>query len=59
MYAGEEYQAVVDAVLAVTDRIGGQASRREVELMRRHFHATARYEWMFWDAAYRSEDWPV
>lgn len=58
-YAGEEYQAVVDAVLAVTDRVGAAASAAEGELMRRHFHTSARYEWMFFDAAYRLEDWPV
>ncbi len=59
MYAGQEYQAVVDAVLEVADRIGGQASQREIGLMRRHFHTTARYEWMFWDAAYHMQEWPV
>ncbi|MEB3034237.1 thiaminase II [[Mycobacterium] nativiensis] len=58
-YAGPEYQSVVDEVLAVTDRIGAQASSAEWDLMRRHFHTTARYEWMFFDAAHRMEDWPV
>lgn len=59
MYAGEEFQAVVDAVLAVTDRIGAGAGPREVALMREHFTTTSRYEWMFWDAGYRREAWPV
>jgi thiaminase/transcriptional activator TenA len=59
MYAGEEFQAVVNAVLEVTDRIGAEVAEPELDLMLRHFHATARYEWMFWDAAYRMEDWPV
>lgn len=58
-YAGEQYQLVVAAVLEVTDRVGALASAAEKESMRRHFHATARYEWMFWDAAYRMADWPV
>lgn len=58
-YAGQEFQEVVDAVLAVTDRVGADASPAQRELMRRHFHTTARYEWMFFDAAYRMEDWPV
>ncbi len=58
-YAGQDYQAVVGEVLAVTDRIGSAASPAEHDLMRRHFHTTARYEWMFFDAAYRMEDWPV
>lgn len=58
-YAGPQFQAVVDAVLDVTDRVGAGASHSDRDLMRRHFHTSARYEWMFWDAAYRLEDWPV
>jgi len=27
--------------------------------MRRHFLATSRYEWMFWDMGWRREGWPV
>lgn len=58
-YAGQEYQTVVEAVLAVADRIGAHAPAAERELMHRHFRAAARYEWMFFDAAHRLEDWPV
>lgn len=59
MYAGEEFTTMVEAVLEATDRAGARASQHELDLMRRHFRAAARYEWMFWDAAYRLEDWPV
>ena len=59
MYGGDEFQAVVDSVLALTDRVGAQVSGAERELMREHFRTTARYEWMFWDAGYRRETWPV
>ena len=31
----------------------------ELGRMREHFTTTSRYEWMFFDAAYRREDWPV
>ena len=58
-YGGEEFQAVVDAVLDVTDRVGAAASPRELALMREHVTVTSRYEWMFWDAAWRRETWPV
>ncbi len=57
MYGGDDYRSVVDAVLAVTDRIGAEPT--ELARMRRHFVVTARYEWMFWDAAYRCEVWPL
>jgi thiaminase (transcriptional activator TenA) len=59
MYGSEEFQAVVDAVLEVTDRVGAAASPREFALMREHMIVTSRYEWMFWDAAWRRETWPV
>jgi thiaminase (transcriptional activator TenA) len=59
MYGGEEFQAVVDAVLAETDRVGATLSPAELDRMREHFTTTSRYEWMFWDAGWRREEWPV
>jgi thiaminase/transcriptional activator TenA len=59
MYGSEEFQAVVDAVLDLTDRVGAAASPHELALMREHMTVTSRYEWMFWDAAWRRESWPV
>ena len=59
MYGGDEYRAVVDAVLDETDRIGAGLSVPELARMRTHFSTTSRYEWMFWDGAYRRETWPV
>ena len=59
MYAGDEYRAVVEAVLDATDRVGATVSATELGLMREHFTTTSRYEWMFWDAAHRLEGWPV
>ena len=58
-YGGEEFGAVVRDVLAETDRIGPFLSAAERERVRRHFHATSRYEWMFWEMGYRQESWPV
>jgi len=58
-YADDDYQAVVDAVLTETDRLGATLSGTDLARMRRHFSTTSRYEWMFWDAAYRQETWPV
>lgn len=59
MYGSDDFQGVVDAVLDVTDRVGADAGPAELAAMRRHFHTTSRYEWMFWDAAWRQETWPV
>ena len=59
MYGSEEFQAVVDSVLELTDRVGEKVSDAERALMRQHFRRTSTYEWMFWDAGYRREPWPV
>lgn len=59
MYGGEEFQAVVDAVLALTDRVGPTLGDVERGRVREHYVTTCRYEWMFWDAAWRQEQWPV
>jgi thiaminase (transcriptional activator TenA) len=58
-YGGDAFQAVVDSVLELTDRVGETISDSERALVRQHFHRTATYEWMFWDAGYRRETWPV
>jgi thiaminase (transcriptional activator TenA) len=58
-YASADFGAVVGAVLDATDTVAGQILESERESMRRHFVTTSRYEWMFWDMAYRREGWPV
>ena len=58
-YADEGFQSTVRRVLELTDRIGAELSPAERARAVRHFATTARYEWMFWDAAWRGEGWPV
>jgi thiaminase/transcriptional activator TenA len=58
-YGGEEFAAVVRAVLALTDRLGPQLAPADEAHMHERFRTTSRYEWMFWEMAYRQERWPV
>ena len=58
-YADEDYGEVVRAVLDVADGLGPGLGSTERALVHRHFRATSRYEWMFWDAGYRQEAWPL
>jgi thiaminase/transcriptional activator TenA len=58
-YGGEEFGRIVADVLALVDRVGAEVSPAEQAAMRAHVVTTARYEWMFWDAAWRREGWPV
>ncbi len=58
-YGGEEFADTVAMVLDLTDRIGPQLHSDDEAVARAHFATTARYEWMFFDAAHRRERWPV
>ena len=58
-YASAEFGAVVRDVLRATDATAVAVSESEREAMSRHFITTSRYEWIFWDMAYRREIWPV
>jgi thiaminase/transcriptional activator TenA len=58
-YGGDDFAATVAAVLDLTDRVGLGLSDADEAVARAHFATTARYEWMFFDAAHRREQWPV
>lgn len=58
-YGGDEYAASVAEVLELTDRIGPTLDSSDEAAARAHFAITARYEWLFFDAAYQRETWPV
>ena len=58
-YGGAEFAAVVAEVLALADTAGRHLSDADRAQARRHFVVTCRYEWMFWDAAWRLEQWPL
>ena len=58
-YGDPQFAATVAAVLAIVDRIGEEASEAERARMQAIFAQGCRLEWMFWDAAWRQETWPI
>lgn len=58
-YGDPEFAATVARVLAIVDRIGAGASAAERERFQAIFAQGCRLEWMFWDAAWRRETWPI
>jgi thiaminase/transcriptional activator TenA len=58
-YGDPEFAATVEAVLAIVDRVGAEASPAERERIAAIFAQGCRLEWMFWDAAWRQETWPI
>lgn len=58
-YAGEEFAAAVQAVIATTDRVASQASSDTHAAMHAAFTRATQLEWMFWDSAYELATWPI
>ena len=58
-YGGEEFAGIVRAVLGLTNTVTKGLRESEKEAVKKHFLATSRYEWMFWDMGFRCERWPV
>ncbi|GAA2979878.1 thiaminase II [Actinokineospora diospyrosa] len=58
-YADPAFQSVTDQVLAATARLAEESSPAEHALIRKHNHTAGRHEYLFWDAAWRLEQWPV
>jgi thiaminase/transcriptional activator TenA len=59
MYAGEEFTELTDWCKDLMDEVAAEATTRERERYRDLFLTSARYEYRFWDAAWREEGWSV
>jgi thiaminase/transcriptional activator TenA len=49
----------VEAWRGFVDQMAEDAGPTELEAMRRAFMTSSRYEFMFWEAAYNRQEWPV
>lgn len=58
-YAAEAFGELVREQLDLADRLGAEASRPERARMRAHFLLGSRYEYLFWEQAYRQRGWPA
>jgi thiaminase/transcriptional activator TenA len=58
-YGDPEFATATEHAEQIVDRLAAQADPGTVERMHQAFATASRYEWMFWDAAWRQEAWPV
>jgi thiaminase (transcriptional activator TenA) len=58
-YAGEEFHDAVRAVIEATDEAAGLASPAIIARMHAAHTRATQLEYMFWDSAYRLEQWPA
>jgi thiaminase/transcriptional activator TenA len=58
-YGSETFTELVQQQLRLVDRLGTHAPVDGRRRMTEHFIQSSRYEYMFWDDAYRLAAWPV
>jgi len=58
-YADESFGEAVQAVIGHVDRAADAAGADTRARMHLAFTRSTQFEWMFWDAAWRREGWPV
>lgn len=58
-YGGEWFRELVEEQITRIDEIAEQVTAQDRERMQNHFVISSRYEYMFWDMAYRQEAWPI
>jgi thiaminase/transcriptional activator TenA len=58
-YASETFWRPVREQIRLMDKLGAAANASEKKLMIEHFILSSRYEFMFWEQAYRLESWSV
>jgi thiaminase/transcriptional activator TenA len=58
-YSGEEFTELTGWCLDLMDEVAAGATERDRERYRELFRTSARYEYRFWDAAWRQEAWEV
>jgi thiaminase/transcriptional activator TenA len=59
MYAGEEFTALTEWCKELMNDVWADATATERDRYRERFRTSARYEYRFWDAAWRQESWSV
>jgi thiaminase/transcriptional activator TenA len=58
-YNDPEFDVLVDWLRSFVDRMADEGGPQERARMEAAFLAGSRFEYMFWDAAYRLEQWPT
>ena len=59
MYSGDEFTELTQWSMDLMDEVATEATEADRETFRDRFLTSARYEYRFWDAAWRQETWGV
>ncbi|MNN76112.1 TENA/THI-4/PQQC family protein [compost metagenome] len=59
MYASEEFSKLNEWCMELMNRLAEGLPEGELAVLTERFVTASRYEYLFWDMAYRMEEWPV
>lgn len=59
MYNSQEFAELAAWLRSFIDRVALESGEQELKRMEEAFLVSSQYEYMFWDAAYRMEEWPI
>ena len=59
LYASDQFWRPLREQMELLDELAAQASAYEKRLMTSHFLLSSRYEYLFWDQAYRGGGWAI
>ncbi len=59
MYSSEEFGELTDWTIGLMNRFAEGLPERELARLEELFVTTSKFEYMFWDMAYRQEEWPI
>ena len=59
MYASEEFSELTDWCMGLMDQIAARSTASQRNEFQEKMITSAQYEYLFWDAAWREESWPV
>jgi thiaminase/transcriptional activator TenA len=59
MYSSEEFTELAEWCRDLMDEVAKESTEADRERYRELFLTSSHYEYMFWDAAWRQEEWPV
>ncbi|WP_435361625.1 thiaminase II [Haloarchaeobius sp. DFWS5] len=59
MYAGDEFSELTKWCKDLMDEVAGDANEAERARYRDLFETSAQYEYLFWEAAWTEEEWPL
>lgn len=59
MYASEEFGELARWCIGLMDRLADGLPERELAALSERFIMASKFEYLFWDMAYRKEEWPI